>query len=164
MAWASRPIFWELVMRSSPRNRSRGLNTWARYSRTTYRCTSCRVSWAVRQQGQGPSWWPQPRARFHQSPVPLRYLSPQWGHVLQMAGEGHHLVHEGLQHVLCQPGLGAQDPEKRLGAEGDRSLPTASSTPPDPLLRAQCLAPHRGVSGQGTPCPQEEILEGLTPF
>ena len=45
------------------------------------------------------------------------YLGQGWGHVLEEAREGHHLVHEGLQQVLGQPGLGAQDPEERLGAE-----------------------------------------------
>lgn len=85
--------------------------------------------------------------------------------MLEVAGECHHLVQEGLQHVLCQPGLGAQDLEERLGAEGVRSL--LARCPPhalDPPLGAPCMAPDRGVSGQGTICQQEEILGSyLTP-
>uniref|UniRef100_A0A8P0TLY5 Uncharacterized protein n=1 Tax=Canis lupus familiaris TaxID=9615 RepID=A0A8P0TLY5_CANLF len=166
MAWASKPIFWELVMRSSPRNRSRGLSTCARYSRTTYRCTSCRVSWEARELGvRVRANSPHPgHNTTPQAPSPLRYLCAQWGHVLQMVGESHHLVHEGLQHVMCQPGLGTQDPEKRLGAEGDRSLPGISS-PSDPLLGAQNVAPNRGFQAKGQRVTRKKFWRAcLTPF
>ena len=118
-------------------------------------------------QGQSQSHRPQPRARPHQSPVP-KYLCPQWGHVLQVMGEGHHFVHEGLQHVVCQPGLGTQDPEKRLGAEGDRSLLTLLKLSPphplDPLLRASAWFLTGVFQADGQSVTRKKLWGGLTPF
>lgn len=102
-------------------------------------------------------------ARTHQAHAPSKYLCTKWVHVLQVAGKGYHLVHEGFQGVLCQPVLGAQDPEERLGERmrGGNLLTVSfpSSRPP-----AQCMAPDRRVLGLGTQ--QEETLGGvyLNPF
>lgn len=106
-----------------------------------------------------------PSARPRLSPAPLRYLRRQWGHVLQMAGEGHHLVHEGLQHVLCQPRLGAQVPEKRLGARGTGVFQPYTA-PPQNLpseSRAWLLTGAFRVKGQ--PVPRKKLWRGyLAPF